>query len=96
MALDFIQQIIERDNVNSTVEEKEKEWQLTANDRCDRCGSQAYVKIVGSTGELLFCAHHYNKIVNDPNSYTKMMSFMLMVLDERERLIENKLIGSAN
>lgn len=86
--------------MNSTVKESlpevSKEWKLTALDRCDRCGSQAYVQIVGSTGDLLFCAHHYNKIVNDPDSYTNMMKFMLAILDERERLIENKLIGEAN
>lgn len=73
-----------------------KEWKLTTFDRCDRCGSQAYVKILGSTGELLFCSHHYNKIVNDPNGYTKMMSFMYAILDERDRLIENRLIGGHN
>lgn len=32
---------------------------LTAQDRCDRCGAQAYVKVELKTGgELLFCAHH--------------------------------------
>ena len=32
---------------------------LTAADRCDRCGAQAYVRVVlTSGGELLFCAHH--------------------------------------
>ncbi|HEY5516069.1 MAG TPA: hypothetical protein VIK12_07675 [Pengzhenrongella sp.] len=32
---------------------------LTAADRCDRCGSQAYVRIrLHSGGELFFCAHH--------------------------------------
>ncbi|ACV09078.1 hypothetical protein Jden_1426 [Jonesia denitrificans DSM 20603] len=31
---------------------------LTAADRCDRCGAQAYVRVVLSAGELLFCAHH--------------------------------------
>lgn len=86
--------------MNSSIQEKEvekqAEWKLTALDRCDSCGSQAYVQIVGSTGDLLFCAHHYNKIVNDPNSYTKMMSFMLAVLDERERLVENRLVGGYN
>lgn len=84
------------ETVVSEQETENKEWQLTALDRCDRCGAQAYVKIAGSTGELLFCGHHYNKIVNDPNSYTKMMSFMLVVVDERERLIENRLVGGHN
>lgn len=33
---------------------------LTAADRCDRCGAQAYVRVVlPGGGELLFCAHHY-------------------------------------
>ncbi|MBV7432114.1 DUF7455 domain-containing protein [Dermabacteraceae bacterium P13115] len=32
---------------------------LTANDRCDRCGAQAYVKVsLVAGGELMFCAHH--------------------------------------
>ena len=32
---------------------------LTAADRCDRCGAQAYLRVVlSSGGELLFCAHH--------------------------------------
>ena len=33
--------------------------ELTAADRCDRCGAQAYVRVeLTSGGELLFCAHH--------------------------------------
>ena len=32
---------------------------LSAADRCDRCGAQAYLKVeLQSGGELLFCAHH--------------------------------------
>lgn len=32
---------------------------LDASDRCDRCGAQAYLRVVlSSGGELLFCAHH--------------------------------------
>lgn len=35
---------------------------LKAVDRCDRCGGQAYVRVVlklsKGGGELLFCAHH--------------------------------------
>ena len=33
---------------------------LTSMDRCDRCGAQAYVRVVleSSGGELQFCAHH--------------------------------------
>lgn len=32
---------------------------LTASDRCDRCGAQAFVQVrLTSGGELLFCGHH--------------------------------------
>ena len=32
---------------------------LTALDICDRCGAQAYVRVLlANSGELLFCAHH--------------------------------------
>jgi hypothetical protein len=32
---------------------------LTADDRCDRCGAQAFVRATLTSGaELLFCAHH--------------------------------------
>lgn len=32
---------------------------LTAHDRCDACGAQAYVRVtLEAGGELLFCAHH--------------------------------------
>ena len=32
---------------------------LTAADRCDRCGAQAYLRVeLQSGGELFFCAHH--------------------------------------
>jgi hypothetical protein len=84
--------------MNTMIDEevKPKEWQLNALDRCDSCEAQAYVKVKGLPGELMFCNHHYNKIMNDPYGYTKMMSFMLEVIDEREKLIENRLTGSPN
>ncbi|MDP9432811.1 MAG: hypothetical protein M3P91_08910 [Actinomycetota bacterium] len=32
---------------------------LTAADRCDRCGAQAFVHVkLAAGGELLFCGHH--------------------------------------
>lgn len=32
---------------------------LTAADRCDRCGAQAYMSVrLPGGGELLFCGHH--------------------------------------
>lgn len=31
---------------------------LSVADRCDRCGAQAFVRVVLRAGELLFCGHH--------------------------------------
>ena len=33
---------------------------LSAADRCDVCGAQAYIRASLASGELLFCAHHGN------------------------------------
>lgn len=36
--------------------------ELTASDRCDRCGAAAHVRaVLPSGGELLFCNHHARK-----------------------------------
>lgn len=37
------------------------EYRLTATDRCDSCGAQAYIAATISGSELLFCAHHGRK-----------------------------------
>jgi len=63
-------------------------WLLDATDRCDSCAAQAYVKVIGSSGELLFCSHHYNKIMDNAVGYDKMMKFMVEIIDERSRLEE--------
>lgn len=34
---------------------------LTAADRCDRCGAQAYVSATIHRVALLFCGHHYRE-----------------------------------
>jgi hypothetical protein len=65
-----------------------KEWVLTTADRCDSCGAQAYVQVRGISGELMFCGHHY-----DTSNTDKLKSFAFEVVDERERLIENRLQG---
>ena len=70
-----------------------KQFVLTALDRCDRCSSQAYVLVKGMAGELMFCSHHYNKIMNDKVGYQKMVDFMFEIVDERDRLVENKAQG---
>lgn len=68
-------------------------WQLGPQDRCDSCSAEALVRVKGVSGELYFCGHHYNKIMDNPEGYEKMMAFMYEVLDEREKLIENKAKG---
>jgi hypothetical protein len=76
----------------NTVIEQPKEWVLNANDRCDSgCNAQAYVYVKGLDGDLLFCAHHYNKIMDNAVGYDKMMSFAIEIIDERDRLTENRL-----
>jgi hypothetical protein len=78
-------------NTMITEEEVVKEWTLKASDRCDSCAAEALVKVTGLSGELMFCGHHYNKIMDNAEGYKKMMSFALTVLDERDKLVQNKL-----
>jgi hypothetical protein len=70
-----------------------KKYILDANDRCDKCQAQALIRVKGLSGQLTFCNHHYEKIMNNSESHTKMMSFLVEVLDEREKLIKNKPTG---
>ncbi len=74
--------------------QSKQDWQLNANDRCDSCGAQAYVMAKGVSGELLFCGHHWEKVMNNAVGYDNMMKFAYEILDERERLVENRLKGS--
>ena len=74
-------------------EVQEKQWTLSPLDRCDSCAAEALVKVTGISGDLLFCGHHYNKIMDNPEGSKKMMSFALTILDEREKLVENKSKG---
>ena len=89
----FIAQIIERSDMTELMTEEVteiKEWKLKATDRCDSCNAEALVEVTGIDGALMFCGHHYNKIMNNPEGYKKMMSFMISIVDERDKLIENK------
>jgi hypothetical protein len=55
---------------------------LTAADRCDRCGAQAYVRVrLHAGGELLFCAHHGRE-------HTPALAGIAEIHDESERLNE--------
>lgn len=54
---------------------------LTALDRCDRCGAQAYVRVMlASGGELLFCAHHGRE------HEAKLREVAAEITDETDRL----------
>lgn len=64
------------------------EWSLKATDRCDSCAAEALVQVVGLNGDLLFCGHHYNKIMANPEGYAKMMRFAITITDERDKLIK--------
>ena len=90
--MDFIPLITESGSIMFTMikDEVKQEWQLSPHDRCDRCSAEALVKVTGISGELLFCGHHYNKVMDNTEGYKKMMSFALTILDERDKLIENK------
>jgi hypothetical protein len=68
---------------DNTVDELERPAQLlTALDRCDYCGAQAYVKATLASGELLFCAHHANEFKE------KLQPTALEWHDESSRLFE--------
>ncbi len=58
------------------------EAQLTAQDRCDACGAQAYVRVRLESGSLLFCAHHARRHAD------RLAEIALDVHDETSRLAE--------
>lgn len=66
------------------VEIVKPEYILGAKDRCDQCQAEALVLVKGVGGELLFCGHHYKK------NETALVKFAYEVIDERDKLIENK------
>ncbi|MBF4587341.1 MULTISPECIES: hypothetical protein [Curtobacterium] len=58
--------------------------QLTAADRCDSCGAQAYIRATMSSGELFFCAHHGAEFKD------KLAATAIEWHDESSRLYESK------
>ena len=69
------------------VEEVKPEYVLGPIDRCDQCSAEALVLVKGVNGELMFCGHHYAK------NEAALIKFAYEIIDEREKLIQNKLIG---
>lgn len=62
-------------------EAEDTDYLLTAEDRCDACGAQAYVYVEIESGDLLFCLHHWKKYES------KLSETAINVLDESERLL---------
>ncbi|HEY3715235.1 MAG TPA: hypothetical protein VE074_00690 [Jatrophihabitantaceae bacterium] len=62
---------------------------LTASDRCDRCGAQAYVRVILASGaELLFCAHHARE------HESRLREVAATIQDETERLDETPAVAA--
>lgn len=59
------------------------EYRLTAGDRCDSCGAQAYIAAEVNGSELLFCAHHGRKYE------AKLRTIASSWHDETARLVES-------
>lgn len=58
------------------------EQPLTANDRCDGCGAQAYMRVTLAGGSvLLFCAHHGG------SSKDKLLEIGAHIHDETQKLL---------
>ena len=62
---------------------------LTAQDRCDECGAQAYGIALYGEAELLFCAHHFTKYE------ARLAETATKIIDERWRLSDNRPESSA-
>ena len=55
---------------------------LSAVDRCDRCGAQAYLRVeLAGGGDLLFCAHHAREHGD------KLREVAVTVQDETAKLV---------
>jgi hypothetical protein len=62
---------------------------LTAVDRCDRCGAQAYLRVsLQGGGELLFCAHHAREHGD------KLREIAAYVHDETDKLVDTPAVSA--
>lgn len=69
----------------TTVDQPVTAAELTRQDRCDRCGAQAFVKatLPAADGlELLFCGHHFRA------HELKLVAAGATIQDERHRIDE--------
>ena len=73
----------EKADVNATLAPS-----LSAADRCDRCGAQAYIRArLNSGGELLFCAHHGRQHL------PQLQAHASEIHDESDRLTAEDVLG---
>jgi hypothetical protein len=73
------------------VENEESYRALTLSDRCDRCPnecSQAFVRVVKQSNELLFCGHHFHE--HEP----VLVAQGWLVQDERNKINFKPMSGS--
>lgn len=70
----------------TTLSAEQIQTTLTASDRCDTCQARALVLVKGVSGILMFCGHHYNKIMDNAVGYDKMMKFAYEILDNRNKI----------
>ena len=70
-------------STDETIDTMDEPYTLSALDRCDSCGAQAYVKVTMASGELFFCAHHGAKYKE------KLSATALHWHDESARLLED-------
>jgi hypothetical protein len=71
--------------MNHTVLLPKSEDVLKTTDRCDKCQARALVLVKGATGILMFCGHHYNKIMDNAVGYDKMIKFAFEIVDNRSK-----------
>jgi hypothetical protein len=53
---------------------------IKVSDRCDACGSQAFVWVNGVNGDLFFCGHHFVKHED------KLREYAFEIIDERNKI----------
>jgi hypothetical protein len=66
-----------------TLTANSQEVLLNATHRCDRCSARAFILVRGKSGELMFCGHHYNSIMDNAVGYDKMIKFAIEIIDQR-------------
>ena len=77
----------------SETPDKPRKYTLNATHRCDAGGEQAYVHVLLTDGlDLMFCRHHFNQ----HRGALYLTGLVDTIIDETERLVENRLVGTEN